>query len=586
MTQSKKIAIKRSKAHPLTGSRKVGDSEPGEHIEVVVQLRFPPGIKDLPSMEELAAYLPHKRKHLTHEEFEKTHGAFPGDIAKVKAFAQEHHLKVEKVEPVHRLVTLTGTLKDLSTAFGVQFVNHQHPEHDTVFRTYEGEIQIPEELADIVEGVFGLENTPVFKPYIHNNKHNREESEVSLKAAFYPTQIAQFYNFPKDVTGEGQSIAIIQLGGGYERKYLEEYFNKLNIKMPRITDVLVAGGKNNPYTGPVTNKSEMGLYLATAEVYGDIEVAAAVAPGAEIVLYFAPGSMKGFLSAIKTAVHDKEHKNSVISISWGMTEPEDEQTSFTRAFNCTLHEAAVKGITVCCSSGDYGSSDSSENEDGLAHVHFPASSSWALACGGTRLFVQDNKIKKEIVWKQTLHQYKIRGLIIKQTVTASSGGGVSNLFKRPLYQVMAGVRPESVNPGNKTGRGVPDVAGNADKRSGYLVQINDEISPNGGTSLITPLYAGLVALVNQKLNAKVGFLHPFLYQAGKLHETFKDKKIKKEEEYLFNDITEGDNVTAKAGGYYAQQGWDACSGWGSINGENLLKALQTFKPPKPGFMRK
>jgi len=601
MTQSKKVSIKESKAPSVPGSRKVGTPDPNEQIEVIVHLRYHPGSKGLPSMEELAAHPSHERKHLTYDEFESTYGTSPDVLAQVRKFADEYNLDVneEDLQPAHRLVTLTGTIKDFSSAFSVQFFNYKHPVYDTIFRTYEGAVKIPENLEGIVDSVLGLENIPAFRPHIDIYQHEQEESlDYLLKGKFYPNQIADFYHFPKDLTGEGQSIAIIELGGGYDTEYLQEYFDTLkkkfniHIDMNNITYVSVAGAGNNPYMGPVSNMEEFMKYAPTAETYVDIEVACAVANGAKIVVYFAPNNHKGFLQALKHAVHDKKHNNSVISISWGWPEPKLPPNkngkkrglpTTMKAVNQTLHEAvAAKKITVCVASGDSGSSDYPfPGTDGLAHVDFPASSPWALSCGGTRIFIKDNEITKELVWKHLIDYLKIGGCEFYYS-TISSGGGVSKFFKCPKYQLENGVIQKSANPGHKTGRGVPDIAGNADRRSGYIVRINKETTISGGTSLVAPLYAALTAKINQKLNHRVHFLNHFLYQLGKSEEA-KD---------VFNDIVnQGDNVTncksvqkdgckeVSGRGYYLQEGkrWNACTGWGSVNGKNLLKALQNSK---------
>jgi kumamolisin len=138
--------------------------------------------------------------------------------------------------------------------------------------------------------------------------------------------------------------------------------------------------------------------------------------------------------------------------------------------------------------------------------------------------------------------------------SSATGGGVSGFFALPPYQRNAHVPPVSGSVG-KFGRGVPDVAGDADPASGYLVRVDGQSVVIGGTSAVAPLWAGLVALINQKLGRPVGFLNPLLYGslAGR---------------GLFNDIVTGNN-----GAYAAGPGWDACTGWGSPNGNKLLKAL-------------
>ena len=269
----------------------------------------------------------------------------------------------------------------------------------------------------------------------------------------------------------------------------------------------------------------------------DIEVAAAVAPKALIAVYFAPNTDKGFLDAVTMAIHDTTHKPSVISISWGSAEnnwTEQAMTSFDQAFQT----AAALGVTVCCAAGDNGSADG--EKDGKAHVDFPASSPFALGCGGTKLTASGNTIADETVWNES--------------ADSATGGGVSDFFPLPQYQSTAGI-PPSANPGSHKGRGVPDVAGDADPATGYLVRVDGEEFVIGGTSAVAPLWAGLIALMNQKLSHPVGFLNPLIYQpvVGK---------------GSFRDISSGNN-----GVYSAKQDWDACTGWGTPNGAKLLQAL-------------
>jgi kumamolisin len=272
----------------------------------------------------------------------------------------------------------------------------------------------------------------------------------------------------------------------------------------------------------------------------DIEVAGAVAPGAKIVVYFAPNTDAGFLDAINQAAMDKTHKPSVISISWGG--PESSWTAQSlQNYNSALQAAAAVGVTVCCASGDNGSTDGSS--DGSDQVDFPSSSPYSLACGGTSLDISGSAIASEVVWNDLPNG-------------GATGGGVSATFPLPSYQANAKV-PPSANSGGP-GRGVPDVAGDADPQTGYLVQADGSQFVVGGTSAVAPLWAGLVALFNQMIGTPVGYLNPNLYQKVALAAG------------TFNDITSGDN-----GDYKAGPGWDPCSGWGSPNGARILQSLMS-----------
>ena len=566
--------LRGSRAPMVKGSRKVGAPSPGEIIEVDVYLRYHPKRKKIATMEELSAHLPHKRKHLSREEFAKNHGASQEDIEKVTDFAHQHHLDIVEVNPVHRLVTLKGTVKAMSAAFGVQLVHHCHPRSGVRFRTYEGLIEIPVELEDVVDGILGLEDLPVFSSYLAYDQAASISSGVDTgPGILYPNQLAQLYKFPRGLTGKGQTIAIIEGGGGFEPKYLQEYFDRLQRLFgirPDVNNIIpvgVGGATNNPCSDP----NDLANFVATMETYSDIEVAAAVAYEAKIVVYFTPDSYKGLVKALKQAILDTAHDISVISFSWGWPEPEKQSESLEpmmQIVNSTLHEAAVRGITFCGASGDSGSCDNLEPDDNLAHVDFPASSPWVLACGGTWLAIQNGAVQKEVTWKEHFDEFKVGNTSIKD-VTFSTGGGVSEYFPCPDYQEKNGICPKSVNSPHLTGRGLPDIAGNADRRSGYIIQSGGEMANLGGTSMVAPLYAGLIALINQKLGTSVGFINPFLYKLGQSQNLENNPTGQK----VFNDITEGDNSINNIPGYYAQKGWDACTGWGSVNGETLLDKL-------------
>jgi kumamolisin len=261
-----------------------------------------------------------------------------------------------------------------------------------------------------------------------------------------------------------------------------------------------------------------------------------VAPGARFVVYFAPNTDQGFIDAVSTAVHDSTNKPSVISISWGG--PEDSWTKQARTeMEQILTEGAAAGVTVTAASGDDGSTDGVS--DGSQHVDFPASAPHMLACGGTTLRIEGDQIASEVVWNDL-------------PTDGAGGGGISIEFPVPSYQ--AGLpMPPNVDT-DQAGRGVPDVSGDADPQTGYSILVGGVDQSVGGTSAVAPLWAGLIALVNQALGQPVGFFQPRLYQGSASGG--------------FRDITEGDN-----GAYSAATGWDPCTGLGSPEGSALLAAL-------------
>jgi kumamolisin len=245
------------------------------------------------------------------------------------------------------------------------------------------------------------------------------------------------------------------------------------------------------------------------------------------------------LNAITTAVHDSTNNPSVVSISWGGPESSWTQQAMT-SMDEAFQSAAAMGVTVCVAAGDDGSTDGVT--DGLNHVDFPASSPNVLACGGTELIASDNTITSETVWNELANN------------EGATGGGISDVFPLPSWQTGVGV-PPSANPTHNVGRGVPDVAGDADPATGYVTLVDGDSEVIGGTSAVAPLWAGLIALINQSIGKPVGFINPLLYKTA---STAAD----------FHEITSGNNSAYSAG-----PGWNACTGLGSPIGTKVALAL-------------
>jgi kumamolisin len=520
---SKRHVLVGSERQALPGAKSVGAVRPDERIEVTVRVRAKAPLQTLEARGPADDRPPGERKYLSREEHTEAHGADAQDLAKVAEFAKSHRLVVVESSAARRSVVLSGDAKSLSAAFGVTL---QQFEHDAgTYRGRTGPISVPADMAGIVEGVFGLDNRPQAEP--HFLRHDPSRGLMPRAAAsFSPVDLAKLYSFPSGLDGSGECIGIIELGGGYRPADLKAYFGALSLKVPKVKAVLVDHGLNHP-----TNANS-----ADGEVMLDIEVAGAIAPKATIAVYFAPNTDQGFLDAVTTAVHDSVNKPSVISISWGSAESNWTAQAMTQ-FDQAFQAAASMGVTICVAAGDNGSSDGVT--DGKPHVDFPASSPNALGCGGTKLVASGSSIGSEVVWNEGAN--------------SATGGGVSAFFALPSYQSRANVPP--IAGSTHTGRGLPDVAADADPTTGYQVRVDGRNLVFGGTSAVAPLWAGLIALINQKLGHPVGFLNPLLYGslAGR---------------GLLNDISIGNN-----GAYLARPGWDACTGWGSPNGGKLLAAL-------------
>jgi len=527
-------AIPGSEIAPLPGAHIVGQPNPVRRIEVTVLLRPHPAKQGPASLDELGAKLPHERQYLAREAFASAHGAAAADVQQVVRFARQHGLRVVGQHLGARTIHLSGTIASFSRAFQVPLLIYGHARG--LYRGRTGPVQVPLALDGIVQGVFGLDSRPVAKPHFRLKRQLGGVWAHALGVSYLPTEVAKLYNFPQGVNGAGQCIAIIELGGGFTAGDLNLYFQKLGIPMPQVTAISVAGGRNHPTGDPNGPDGEVML---------DIEVAGAVAPGAKIAVYFAPNTNQGFLRAINRAVHDQVRRPSVISISWGGPEASWTKQSLN-AFDQAFQAASAMGISVCVAAGDGGSSDGVPGK--RAHLDFPSSSPFALACGGTSLQASGGAITSETVWNDGAQG-------------GGGGGGVSDFFPLPSWQTSAGV-PHSVNPGGRIGRGSPDLAGDADENTGYQVRVDGQDTVIGGTSAVAPLTAGLIALLNESLGTSVGYLNPLLY--SKLGHSA-----------AFHDITQGNNdITGLVGGYKAGPGWDACSGFGSPDGTALLAGLK------------
>ncbi len=474
----------------------------------------------LPAPAELGAQPIRERRYLSRREFAARYGATRQDLAAIEEFARSHDLHVRRASAARRSVVLGGPAARMQDAFSTRLSRYKSPQGD--YRGRSGHLHVPPSVAPAIEAVLGLDDRP--QATADYRAVPQERAEQARKTSFTPPQIARLYDFPRRLDGSGQRIAVLELGGGFRRSHLERYFAKLGRPMPKLTAVSIDGVRNRPGVN----------HGADGEVVLDVEVIGAIAPGAEQLVYFAPASDRGFVDAVTTALFDPRGP-SILSISWGQAEAEWTEQG-RHALDQAFRAAALLGITVCAASGDNGWTDGVTGR--VAHVDYPASSPHVLACGGTRLAVTDDGLD-EVVWND--HDGN------------STGGGVSALYDVPSWQAGARV-PPSVNEGGRMGRGVPDVAGNADPQTGYLVGDGVNDHPFGGTSAVAPLWAALVAQLNQHLGARAGFLNPLLYEL--------DRSV-------FNDVSRGGN-----GAYRARRSaWDACTGHGTPRGRALLDAL-------------
>jgi kumamolisin len=492
--------------HPAPGAVATAAIEAGQKIALTLHLRRKPDSAPPPAPGVYSSEPAKSRSHMSREDFEARYGASEDDVAAVKKFAKAHGLGVDAASAGRRTVEVSGTAAQINAAFGVELKHYAGHGHD--YMSHEGAASVPAELGGVVEDVLGLDTRPLAEPLM------RQAAGDLATTPLLPAQVAKLYGVP-GASAAGQTIGILEFGGGYHAADIQNYFQNIaKLPVPTVTFVGVDGATNAPGNS------------ADTEVILDIAVAGSVAQGAKLVIYFAPNTGKGWFDCVKAAIHDTVNKPTSLSISWGGGE--SGWGSFANTMSGAFAEGAPLGVSIFASSGDGGSGSPAE-------VLYPASDPNITGCGGVTIS-------------------NVSGSSFTQTAWGGSGGGVSNIFAKPSWQSWASV-PPSTNPAGHIGRGVPDIAGNADPASGYQLILNGaSIGVWGGTSAVAPFYAGATAVLNAVLGLPLGFQNPNLYAF--------------EGPYVFDDVNTGSN-----GAYSSHAGWDAVTGLGSVNGGPYQTAL-------------
>lgn len=556
--------------HQLEGSERraapdatrVGPALQSEQVQITVSLRRRTDGPKMPDAGEIAGVPFAERQPLSDEDFAAKYGAHPDDIAAVQKFLRDEGLDIVETNAAARTIIATGTVAQMNKAFAVDLGHYtadvamhgrrSQPVNES-YRGREGFIHVPQNLAGIIVGVFGLDNRTIAKRNSADPANTHTIPIPTLKA---------LYNFPTN-SAAGQTIGIVSLSG-YAINDIHLFFSGLGAPyvMPTVHDVLVFGTNSghDPY----------------GETTQDIGIAASAANGAAIAVYITNGSQAGWVNMLSRVAHPNpgDPVCGVLSSSWYIADGDDAATllkegvssAFVDAVSAAFHDAAIQGITVCIASGDTGSNSkvgAAPSGDGRAHVQYPGSDPWVLAVGGTTVGNISGSSFQEFVWNDPSPS--------DPSHWGTTGGGVSEHFPKPAYQASAGV-PASINPGHYVGRGVPDVSANASYNAGYSgLFLNGSPMIGNGTSASAPLWAGFIAMLNAALVTRLGFVNPIFYSKGILG---------------FRDIVPGggpaNNSNGGIAGYPAGAGWDACSGWGSIDGTRMLNMLRGESMP-PGL---
>ncbi|MBN8471008.1 S8/S53 family peptidase [Corallococcus exiguus] len=527
-------------------------------VEVTLLLRHG---TPLPTVEELCANPP--RRPLTHDEFEAKYGTNPKHLAAVRRFAKSHGLTITSERRDRSYVVLQGSTAAIRKAFAVDLRRYTYGK--TSYLTHTKPVHLPRALQGVAEWVLGLDTRPLVT---HNAAALPIPAEMAKQAGlrtYTAPHVASLYRYPRN-QGEGQCVGIIELAGGYKQSDLDAYLKSVGVER---TAPVVNVGPNK--AGPLNTASN-------SEVTMDVELVASVCPAARVVVYNAGSkdySLRDYHRVLSEAISDRENRPSVLTTSWSFYEGSLIQQGEELAFERLFIEAALLGITVCAASGDLGSqvpvnARSPTGAITLAATSYPAASALVLGCGGTTLEAVGDVLHHERVWNR-LGEAMSMGP--SSTAAGASSGGVSTMNALPLYQKGMGV-PDLVKSSWKngvfevsrsTGRGVPDVAANADLHTGYQIVFKGQQGVAAGTSAAAPMWAALIVRLNEALGERVGFLHPRLYA------------LVTEGQPVIRRITHGGN-----GAYFASDAtlWNACTGLGTPDGEGLLAGLRKLQRRK------
>ena len=582
------------------GALRSGDAHLEEVVDVTLVLRPEARPADHPAMSRrhhVNAAAPAARVPLALDELAAAHAPRPSDVQTVAEFAAHHGLEVVEASAPRHDVIVRGSIETLDRAFGVeQSIYHHRGRH---FRAHAGDLNLPDEIADLVQAVLGLDDVPRLRPH---GGGGAGSTGISV------SELARHYDFPAAV-GPIPRIAALE-SGGYHASDLDAFFRELGTEPPVLSDVLIrdasgrlaandpldadllatlapawgAGGSmahvagvardalaakgrlpSDPEQAKAAVRAAIGAFVATAEVTMDLQILGGLAPGAPVDVYFASLSVDGWRRALFAMVgapypgDEPQPLPAVLSVSWGGSESTWGGVRNLQVIHGALEAATARGITICCSSGDWGSRNESPSSGAgvgppsppapTHHVNFPASSPAVLACGGTAITTEG-----EVAWKEAFMGARM-----------ATGGGMSGAFPRPGYQAEVSPPPPldtwiAGDDPSFEGRWLPDVAANAAFASGVRLALGGAPFLGGGTSASTPIWAALIARISGILGKPLGAVNASIYRASR----------------GLLPVSTGDNDVSDAApaAYVAAPGWDPCTGLGTPSGSALLQALR------------
>ncbi len=419
-------------------------------------------------------------------------------------------------QPPSNLIAADGPAPAAATLLGVGIESYRLPDGTSFYATLD-QPRLPPALAAVTADVSGLDN------------YRRETGYAVRPGGMIPVDVLSYYNIKPlrdaGLDGTGQTIMLPEIDDLPNLTDLDKFASKFGL--PAFESLLTV--KRDPNWGsPEKAQGETAL---------DLEIVHSIAPNAKLAVYLSAPDFGHSDRAFDQMVTD--HLGSIISESLGSCEP-DTPSGARNNYTAIQDRAVALGITHFVASGDNGAYTCGLDQDPAGS--FPSTLPTVTSVGGTTVFESQQGVYfKEYAWGSPLDE-------------SGSGGGASQFYATPDYQ------KNEAQPGAHGMRQVPDVAANADPSTGFHIIFGGQDVQVGGTSAATPLWAGIVALINQDLKQKgmreVGFANPALYWMGENSSKLSPKP--------FHDVTAGNNLFYDAG-----TGWDFATGWGSMDAAGL-----------------
>jgi subtilase family serine protease len=503
-------------------ARRLADPPPDQELDLVLGL-------PLRNRENLAHLLeqlyntqsPQFRHFVSATEFADSFGPTKEDYAAVRHFAEANGFRVTKTHPNRTLLNVKASVLDIEHAFHLRMALYEHPRENRSFYAPDRDPSVPAEIPLL--SISGLNNAVLPRPasLTVSSLGQATPEEGSAPAGYYwGYDFRNAYAPGVSLTGTGQSVGLFEMAS-YFTNDISIYEGKTSLPGVLVTNVLVDDFTNAPGFGSL-------------EVSLDIEMAISMAPGLSEVLVYEGTIHNDILNQMATDNLAKQ-----LSSSW-LFSPVDANTEQI------YEQFAAQGQSMFQASGDLGSSTNT--------LPPPTDDPWVTSVGGTTLTTGAGASwTSEKVWNWNTE---------RQGNHASSGG-VSTTWTIPVWQQGIDM---SQNQGSTAWRNIPDVAMVADMI--WIVASNNNQFPIGGTSASAPLWAGFMALANEQAAANgqppIGFANATLYELARGPDYLS----------LFHDVTDGNNTNLGISyEFFAQPGYDLCTGWGTPNGSNLINAL-------------